>query len=74
VECIRNPATRPDGGWKNLTDVEIAVAEYVDWYNHQRLHGQIGGVPLAEFEAHHRATSTPDPCPETPIPASAGSK
>ncbi len=28
AECIRNPIMRPKGGWKNLTDVEIAVAEY----------------------------------------------
>ena len=30
--------------------VEIAVAEYVDWFNHRRLHGEIGLVPPAEFE------------------------
>jgi transposase InsO family protein len=34
-------------------DVEIAVAEYVDWYNHRRLHGEIGHVPPAEYEADH---------------------
>lgn len=33
AECIRNPSMRPKGGWKNVTDVEIAVAEYVDWFN-----------------------------------------
>lgn len=26
------------------------VAEYVDWFNHRRLHGEIGLVPPAEFE------------------------
>ena len=31
AECIRNPVMRPKGGWKNVSDVEIAVAEYVDW-------------------------------------------
>ncbi len=45
AECIRNPAMRPAGGWKNVTDVEIAVAEYIDWYNHRRLHGELGHVP-----------------------------
>ncbi|MFD6951338.1 IS3 family transposase [Nocardiopsis sp. NPDC060348] len=30
--------------------MEIAVAEYVDWFNHRRLHGEIGLVPPAEFE------------------------
>ncbi len=55
AECIRNPVMRPKGGWKNVGDVEIAVAEYVDWFNHRRLHGEIGHVPPAEFEVNHWA-------------------
>jgi transposase InsO family protein len=53
AECIRNPAMRPRGGWKNAGDVEIAVAEYVDWFNHRRLHGEIGLVPPAESETSY---------------------
>jgi putative transposase len=45
AELVRNR-----GPWKNLDEVEIAVAEYVDWFNHRRLHGEIGLVPPAEFE------------------------
>ncbi|WP_306370074.1 integrase core domain-containing protein, partial [Nocardiopsis sp. CC223A] len=45
AELIRNR-----GPWKSLDEVEIAVAEYVDWFNHRRLHGEIGLVPPAEFE------------------------
>jgi hypothetical protein len=74
AECIRNPVMRPKGGWKNVTDIEIAVAEYVDWYNHRRLHGEIGLVPPAEFEANHWASITPAHYPETPVPTGAGSK
>ncbi|MGQ0847226.1 MAG: IS3 family transposase [Sporichthyaceae bacterium] len=55
AECIRNPAMRPHGGWASVRDVEIAVAEYVDWFNHRRLHGELGHVPPAEFEANHWA-------------------
>ncbi|MFB9776601.1 integrase core domain-containing protein [Brevibacterium otitidis] len=51
TECIRNPVMRLTGGWQNVGDVEIAVAEHADWYNHRRLHGEIGLVPPAEFEA-----------------------
>ena len=25
-----------------MSDVEIAVAEYINWFNHRRLHGEIG--------------------------------
>ncbi|MER6817259.1 integrase core domain-containing protein [Spirillospora sp. NPDC000708] len=33
---------KPGGPWKNLTGVELATAEYADWYNTTRLHGEIG--------------------------------
>ncbi len=33
---------RNKGPWKGIDDLEIAVAEYVDWFNHRRLHGEIG--------------------------------
>jgi transposase InsO family protein len=74
AECIRNPVMRPKGGWKSIGDVEIAVAEYVDWFNHRRLHGEIGLIPPAEFETNHWAGLTPEHYPETPVPAGAGSK
>jgi putative transposase len=32
--------------------------EYLDWYNHRRLHGEIGMIPPAELEAtYYRQTS-----------------
>lgn len=74
AECIRNPVMRPKGGWKSIGDVEIAVAEYIDWFNHRRLHGEIGLIPPAELEANHWASLRPEHYPETPIPAGAGSK
>lgn len=48
AELIRNK-----GPWRGIEDVEIAVAEYVDWFNERRLHGEIGQIPPAEFEARH---------------------
>lgn len=73
AECIRNPVMRPKGGWKSVTDVEIATAEYVDWFNHRRLHGEIGMVPPAELEALHWATIRSDHYPEPRVPIGAGS-
>ena len=69
AECIRNPVMRPKGGWKSVTDVEIAVAEYVDWFNHRRLHGEIGLIPPAEFEANHWAAQATEHYRENPIPS-----
>jgi putative transposase len=48
AELIRNK-----GPWKNIDDLEIAVAEYIDWFNHRRLHGEIGTIPPVEYETEH---------------------
>ena len=48
AELVRNK-----GPWKSIDDLEIAVAEYIDWFNHRRLHGEIGLVPPVEFEDEH---------------------
>jgi len=42
---------RHQGPWRGLDDVEYATLEYVDWFNHRRLHGELGMRPPAEFEA-----------------------
>ena len=55
AELLRNK-----GPWKNIDDLEIAVAEYIDWFNHRRLHGEIGLIPPAELEdQHYRQHSVP---------------
>lgn len=33
--------------------VELATAEWVDWYNHRRLHGEIGHIPPVEYETNY---------------------
>jgi putative transposase len=47
------------GPWKTLADVELATADYVDWYNNRRLHTAIGGIPPAEYEAAYYAQTQP---------------
>jgi putative transposase len=48
AELVRNK-----GPWKSIEDLELAVREYIDWFNHRRLHGEIGLVPPVEFEELH---------------------
>ena len=72
AECIRNPVMRPRGGWGGVGEVEIAVAEYIEWFNHRRLHGEIGHVPPVEYEAAYWATHTATSYRENPVPAIAG--
>jgi putative transposase len=47
------------GPWKSLADVELATAEYMDWFNTRRLHTAIGGVPPDEYEAAYYAQTQP---------------
>jgi len=37
--------------WRTLDQLEYALLEYLDWWNHRRLHGEIGMIPPAEAEA-----------------------
>jgi len=49
---------RHGGPWRGLEDVEYATLEYVDWFNHRRLHGELGMITPAEFEAaYHQPAS-----------------
>jgi putative transposase len=55
AELVRNK-----GPWKNIDDLEIAVAEYVDWFNDRRLHGEIGLITPAEHEdTYYRQNTAP---------------
>ena len=38
------------GPWRNLDQVELATAEWVDWWNRRRLHSAIDHLPPAEYE------------------------
>jgi putative transposase len=53
---------RNRGPWEGIDDLEIAVAEYIDRFDHRRLHGEIGLVPPAEREdtirRHNRVATT----------------
>lgn len=53
---------RHAGPWQGLDDVEYATLEYLDWFNHRRLHGELGLVPPVEFEAaYHQQTAAARP-------------
>jgi len=39
--------------------VELAVAAWVGWYNHHRIHQALGDIPPAEYEANYYTAITP---------------
>lgn len=47
---------RRRGPWRAVDDLELATLGWVHWFNNQRLHGTLGDIPPAEFEAayHHQ--------------------
>lgn len=49
---------KPGRPWRTLSQVELATAEWVDWYCHRRLHGEIGHIPPAEYETNYYFTAT----------------
>ncbi len=44
---------KPCGPWRTLDAVEIATAEWVDWFNHRRLYEYCGDIPPVEAEDHY---------------------
>jgi putative transposase len=53
IGIYKTELIRRRGPWRNIDQVDIATLEYVDWFNHRRLHGQLGMIPPAEFDASH---------------------
>ena len=39
-----------DRVWRTRTQLELAIVEYVGWFNDVRLHESLGDLPPAEFE------------------------
>jgi len=51
IGLFKTELIKPRGPWHNKSEVDVATAAWVDWYNNRRLHGACGGRPPAEFEA-----------------------
>jgi putative transposase len=39
-----------DRVWRTRSQLEVAVVEYISWFNHDRLHESLGDIPPIEFE------------------------
>ncbi|MFC5955109.1 integrase core domain-containing protein [Streptomyces pratens] len=60
IGLFKTELIKPRRPWKTLSEVEPATAEWVDWYCHRRLHGEIGHIPPAEYETnYYRETTKP---------------
>ena len=44
-----------DRVWRTNSQLELAVVEYVAWFNTVRLHSSLGNIPPSEHEQRHAA-------------------
>lgn len=48
-----------DGSWAGRDEVEAATAEWVHWFNTERLHGMLDHCTPAEIEDNYRTANAP---------------
>ena len=53
----------PQGPWRTIEQLELATLVYVEWFNHRRLHGELGLITPTEAEQEYYL----QPRPETPV-------
>lgn len=49
VDSLKTELIR-DRVWRSRSQLELAIVEYVAWFNNERLHSALGDVPPAEYE------------------------
>jgi transposase InsO family protein len=58
IGLFKTELIKPGRPWKTLSEVELATAEWIDWYCHRRLHGEIGHIPPVEYETNYYLATT----------------
>jgi putative transposase len=67
IGLFKTELIKPRGPWRTVEQGEIATLEYVDWFNHRRLHSTCGDIPPVELEAHYRQhRPQPEPAHSSP--------
>jgi putative transposase len=50
-----------DRVWRSRDQLELAIVEWVGWYNTRRLHGELGDIPPVEYELAHALAAAVTP-------------
>jgi putative transposase len=60
IGLYKTELTKPRRPWKGFDDLEIATAEWVDWFNHRRPYEYCDDLtPVQAEQAHYRHHQTP---------------
>jgi hypothetical protein len=54
--------------WRSVAQAELAIVEWVSWFNHDRLHSSIGDIPPVEFEQNYAEGIATEPPPGSSRP------
>lgn len=60
MKVYKTELIRQQGPWRGVDKVELATLGWVHWFNAQRLHGTLGDIPPAEFEAVYHDLQHPN--------------
>ena len=55
IGLFKTEVVRKRAPWRTVEELELATARWVEWWNQRRLHGSLGDLPPAEFEAAYYA-------------------
>ena len=58
--------TKRRGPWRNAEHLETETMAYIQWFNHKRLHSEIGDIPPTEHEANYYANIRSKPAIPNP--------
>ncbi len=56
-----------DRVWPTRSSLELAIVQYVAWFNHDRLHSALGDIPPVEHEALYAGQNKTDRTQETTV-------
>jgi putative transposase len=55
IGLFKTEVVKRKAPWRTVDELELATARWVEWWNQRRLHGSLGDLPPAEFEAAYYA-------------------
>ena len=58
IGLYKTELIKPGKPWRPIEDVELATAQWVDWFNHRRLYQYCGDIPPAALEAAYYADTS----------------